>query len=233
MSSLRRSSRWGGGGGGSAPKLKMEMEDWATLSRNAAARSDRKGFLTKQGQVNSVSKKRRFFALDGLFLHYYESEDPATAIGVIVLEGSSARVTGKDHGFVLTTCSGREIFLFADNAADRDGWVSVLQHASMQAARDRIKVLEQQLAQQVQRTTDVLRQKTEVEEAHQRLQAAMASDIANAEAQVVLLGETMAKVRLLNENGASEATLPPRPASEAPTASSHAEAPIFGSASIC
>lgn len=232
MSSLRRPSRWGGGRGGGALKLKMEMDDWGALSRSAATRSDRKGFLTKQGQVNSVSKKRRFFALDGLFLHYYESEDPASAIGVIVLEGSSARVTGKDHGFVLTTCSGREIFLFADNAADRDGWVSVLQHASMQAARDRIKQLEQQLAQQVQRTTDVLRQKTELEEAHRERQEALGSDIANAEAQLVLLGETMAKVRLLNENGAPAATEPARPASEAPIAWSLNEPPVMGSASI-
>lgn len=203
-----KAGRWKGS---SAPKLKLEMDDWLHLTQHT--NPDRFGYLTKQGQVNSVSKKRRYFVLDGIFLIYYESEDPASVIGLIVLEGSSARVTGKDNGFVLTTCSGREINLVAESVQDRDGWVGDLQHASMQATRAKIGDLERQLATQVRQTTEVLRQKTDLEQANAALQKALARDITDAETQMAELAATISRAKAAIAGGAAPflSTSPPEP----------------------
>mmetsp|Transcript_11534 Transcript_11534/g.26684 ORF Transcript_11534/g.26684 Transcript_11534/m.26684 type:complete len:118 (+) Transcript_11534:119-472(+) len=113
MASLLKGSAKGKG-----TKIKVEVEDFITTAETFALTSpDRAGFLVKQGQKNTSSKKSRYFVLDGNLLVYYEREnDPSSAVGVIYLERSSARSLpnksgAEDGGFplVLTTvrCGSR------------------------------------------------------------------------------------------------------------------------------
>mmetsp|Transcript_71882 Transcript_71882/g.203634 ORF Transcript_71882/g.203634 Transcript_71882/m.203634 type:complete len:101 (-) Transcript_71882:633-935(-) len=100
MASLLKGSAKGKG-----TKIKVEVEDFITTAETFALTSpDRAGFLVKQGQKNTSSKKSRYFVLDGNLLVYYEREnDPSSAVLHIV--------SSQHHCQILTflRCSRRRV----------------------------------------------------------------------------------------------------------------------------
>lgn len=129
--------------------MKLDVPELLAHAAGVAKRPTMKGFLMKQGRLNTGSWKRRYFCLRGPSLYYYRCEDPSTCIGLIFVEDASVeaaefldlgvpasalagcglRVGGAGEGpagLVVRTCGNRRMVLIAQTPGERDLWCKAL-----------------------------------------------------------------------------------------------------------
>ena len=95
-----------------ANSFKIDAPDFHALASNQE-RCVKNGYLVKQGQFNTASRKKRWFELAEHWplLYYFDSDDGGKALGVIMLKAATYELAAqhlRPHGstFVVLTSEG-------------------------------------------------------------------------------------------------------------------------------
>eukprot|EP00602_Paraphysomonas_sp_CaronLab_P005504 CAMPEP_0185022322 /NCGR_PEP_ID=MMETSP1103-20130426/5032_1 /TAXON_ID=36769 /ORGANISM="Paraphysomonas bandaiensis, Strain Caron Lab Isolate" /LENGTH=906 /DNA_ID=CAMNT_0027554333 /DNA_START=389 /DNA_END=3109 /DNA_ORIENTATION=+ len=130
------------------------MNDFTKLAPMVLRFAVKKGYMVKQGTVNKYSMKRRYFALLGCMLFYFESEEPESCIGFVFTEccvcdnsqssDSPKKESGYDESFMFTICtvSGKRVTLFAISSEERDSWIAAIESNTCMALSQRTEDLD-------------------------------------------------------------------------------------------
>eukprot|EP00053_Salpingoeca_punica_P009363 m.83845 g.83845 ORF g.83845 m.83845 type:complete len:149 (+) comp14993_c0_seq1:435-881(+) len=87
-----------------------------------------RGFLTKRGEKNKFSWKRRFFEVQSQTMVYYEAESREKEIGRLSLSDAIIRhAPDCKRPFAFEIVTGSRVWQFsAENDAERDAWMEYL-----------------------------------------------------------------------------------------------------------
>ena len=121
---------------------------------------DKEGWLQKKGEINK-GYQRRWFALKGNLLFYFERQGDREPIGVIVLEKCSVGLCddGDPYSFYIAFegQGARTYVLVADNEVDMKSWIKAISHAGYDYLRmmvDELKRRVERLQAERNRTAD-------------------------------------------------------------------------------
>jgi hypothetical protein len=121
---------------------------------------DKEGWLQKKGEINK-GYQRRWFALKGNLLFYFEKQEDREPVGVIVLEKCSVGLCddGDPYSFYIAFegQGARTYVLVADNEVDMKSWIKAISHAGYDYLRmmvDELKRRVDRLQAERNRTAD-------------------------------------------------------------------------------